>query len=54
MNKLGFRNLLSLLIGITIILLGCTTAFLFQKHLFHKYKNKVRNTINKDDPPNQC
>ncbi|GFZ29844.1 hypothetical protein CSC2_03700 [Clostridium zeae] len=53
MHKIGILNLISRIISVTIIILGCTTAYLFQKHLFSKYKNKVRNTINKDDPTNQ-
>jgi uncharacterized membrane protein len=53
MSKFGILNLISLITGITLIILGCITAYLFQKHLFNKYKDKVKNTINKDEPPNQ-
>ncbi|GFP76136.1 hypothetical protein bsdtw1_02233 [Clostridium fungisolvens] len=53
MNKIGLLNLLSLIVGIALIVSGCVTAYLFQKHLFNKYKNEVKNTINKDTSSNQ-
>lgn len=53
MNKIGLLNLLSLIMGITIIIAGCVTAYLFQKHLFDKYTNEVKNTTNKDNSSKQ-
>ncbi|GKU24962.1 hypothetical protein [Clostridium folliculivorans] len=53
MNKIGLLNLLSLIIGTTLIIIGCITAYLFQKYLFDKYTNKVKNTIDKDSSSKQ-
>lgn len=53
MNKIGLLNLLSIIIGTSVIIVGSVTAYLFQKHLFDKYKNDVKNTINKDTSSKQ-
>ena len=49
MENMGLNNLISLGIGILITLCGCLNSYLFQKHLFKKYKNKVKNAINKHE-----
>lgn len=48
MENIGANNLLSIIIGVSLILTCCLTAYLFQKKLFNKYKNEVKNTISKD------
>lgn len=45
-------NLLSVLTGLSIISSGCLIAFYFQKNLFSKYRNKVRNVMDKENPDN--
>jgi hypothetical protein len=40
MDNIGLNNLLSIAIGITVILCCSLITYLFQKHLFKKYKNK--------------
>lgn len=51
MENIGYNNLLSIAIGISVILICCLISYLFQKHLFNKYKNKAKNIINKDNNP---
>jgi len=43
-------NLLSVVTGISMILTCCLIAYYFQKNLFGKYRNKVRNTMDKENP----
>jgi len=40
MDSIGLNNIFSLVIGISIILCCSLVFYLFQKHLFKKYKNK--------------
>lgn len=49
MNRIGIYNLIAIIIGLSIIGIGLTVSYVFQKYYFSKYKNKVRNTINKDE-----
>lgn len=48
MENIGFNNLLSIFIGIFIILCCSLISYVFQKHFFSRYKNKVKNIISKD------
>jgi hypothetical protein len=43
------HNVLAVLIGIFIIILCLTVAYLFQKKLFTKYQKKVANAMNIED-----
>lgn len=43
------HNVLAVFMGIFIIVLCMTVAYLFQKKLFDKYQKKVANAMNKDD-----
>ncbi|MFA6941544.1 MAG: hypothetical protein WCQ54_11310 [Clostridiaceae bacterium] len=40
MESIGINNVFSLAIGLSIILCCSLVTYLFQKHLFKKYKNK--------------
>lgn len=40
MENIGINNLFAIAIGITIISCCSLVTYLFQKHLFNKYKNK--------------
>ncbi|WP_368489369.1 hypothetical protein [Clostridium sp. BJN0013] len=51
MENIGINNFISIVIGIFLVLLCCIISYLFQKHLFSKYKNKVKNIVDKDDKP---
>lgn len=53
MEGIGFYNLLSLIIGLSIIVVTCTIAFLFQKYYFSKYHGKVKNAIEVASSNNQ-
>ncbi|MDF2881211.1 MAG: hypothetical protein K0R54_1768 [Clostridiaceae bacterium] len=48
MQNIGINNLISICIGLFIILCCSLISYLFQKHLFSKYKDKVKNIISKD------
>jgi len=41
-------NLYALIIGVSIVLIGSSIAYLFQRKLFGKYRNKVKNTMDKE------
>lgn len=47
MESIGYKNLLALIIGISMIVTCCTIAYFFQKYFFSKYQNKVKNTVKK-------
>jgi hypothetical protein len=49
MNRIGIYNLIAIIIGLSIIIIGLTVSYVFQKYYFSRYKDKVRNTINKDE-----
>lgn len=43
-------NLLSVALGVSMILACSLIAFMFQKNLFGKYRNKVKNTADLQKP----
>jgi len=47
------NNILALAIGISIVTTGCLISLIFQKKLFNKYRDKVRNEADKarSEPP---
>jgi len=47
------NNLLAVVTGISIVTTGCLISYLFQKKLFNKYRDKVRNEMDKarSEPP---
>jgi len=49
----GVSNILAVLTGISIVTIGCLISYLFQKNLFNKYRDKVRNELDKarSEPP---
>ena len=49
----GLTNILAVVTGISIVTNGCLISYLFQKKLFNKYRDKVRNTMDKarSEPP---
>jgi|GEM_PF-1586534 hypothetical protein len=49
----GVSNILAVLTGISIVTIGCLISYLFQKNLFNKYRDKVRNEVDKarSEPP---
>jgi hypothetical protein len=49
----NINNILAAFTGISIITTGCLISYLFQKKLFNKYRDKVRNEIDKarSEPP---
>ena len=49
MKMLGINNVLSVAIGLLVILSCYIISYLFQKRLFNKYKNKVKNIVGKDN-----
>lgn len=49
METASLNNWLSAITGISIILICCLVAYLFQKHLFGKNPKKVKNIANKDN-----
>lgn len=49
MEDIGINNFISIIVGISLILLCCIISYFFQKYLFGKYKNKVKNIIDKND-----
>ena len=53
MEVRGLYNILSVVTGISIVSVGCLISYLFQKKLFNKYRDKVRNEIDKarSEPP---
>lgn len=50
MENINIQNLLSIVTGVAIIITGCLIAYLFQRNLFGKYRNKVRNAMEKENP----
>lgn len=48
MDRIGVNNLISIIIGISLVLICCSVFYFFQKYLFSKYKNKVKNVSDKD------
>lgn len=53
MEVRSLNNILSVVTGISIVTTGCLISFLFQKKLFSKYRDKVRNEVDKarSEPP---
>lgn len=53
MEVRGLYNILAIVTGISIITIGCLISYLFQKKLFNKYRDKVRNEMDKarSEPP---
>ena len=53
MEVSGLNNILAVVTGISIITTGCVISFLFQKNLFNKYHDQVRNELDKarSEPP---
>lgn len=49
----SLNNILAVLTGISIVTTGCLISYLFQKKLFNKYRDKVRNEMDKarSEPP---
>ena len=49
----GLYNVLAIVTGICILTTGCLISYLFQKKLFNKYRDKVRNEMDKarSEPP---
>lgn len=49
----GLTNILAVVTGISIVLTCCLISYLFQKKLFNKYRDKVRNEMDKarSEPP---
>lgn len=43
-----YNNIFALITGISMVLGCCLVSYLFQRYLFSKYKNKAKNTMNKD------
>lgn len=43
----GLNNILAVATGITMIMMCTLTFIIFQKKLFNKYRNKVRNAMDK-------
>lgn len=43
------NNMLAVMLGISMILLGIVSAYLFQKKYFGKYRGKIPNSRVKDD-----
>lgn len=50
MESKSYVNLISVITGVSMILTCSLIAYLFQKNLFGKYRNKVANTMNKEKP----
>ena len=53
MEIYGLTNILAVVTGISIVTTGCLISYLFQKKLFNKYRDKVRNEMDKarSEPP---
>lgn len=49
MDRIGINNLISIIIGISLVLTCLLIFYFFQKYLFSKYKNKVKNIVDKDN-----
>lgn len=47
MAGIGVNNFLSIVLGISLILCCSLISYFSQKHIFRKYKDKVKNTIGK-------
>jgi hypothetical protein len=43
------NNLLSVILGISMIFTCFLISYFFQKHLFSKYRNKLKGTAEDDD-----
>ncbi len=50
MENINIQNLLSVVTGVCMIITCCLIAYTFQKNLFGKYRNKVRNAMEKENP----
>jgi F0F1-type ATP synthase membrane subunit a len=46
------NNILAVILALAVMVLCLTIAYLFQKHLFGKYRGKVKNVVNKGSPMN--
>ena len=53
MEVYGLTNILAVVTGISIVTTCSLIAYLFQKKLFNKYRDKVRNELDKarSEPP---
>lgn len=53
MEIYGLTNILAVVTGISIVTAGCLISYLFQKKFFNKYRDKVRNELDKanSEPP---
>lgn len=49
MEDIGMNNFIAIVAGIFLILLCCIISYFFQKCLFRKYKNKVKNIADDRD-----
>lgn len=49
----SLNNILAVVTGISIVTTCCLISYLFQKKLFNKYRDKVRNEMDKarSEPP---
>ena len=41
-------DILSIIIGVSIVLIGSLIAYIFQKYFFSRYHDKVKNTMEKN------
>lgn len=53
MEVRGLHNILAVIIGVSLVSTCCLISYLFQKKLFNKYRDKVRNEMDKarSEPP---
>ena len=53
MEIYGLTNILAVVTGISIVTTGCLISYLFQKKLFNKYRDKVKNELDlaRSEPP---
>lgn len=49
----GLHNILAVITGISIVSTCCLISYVFQKKLFNKYRDKVRNEMDmaRSEPP---
>ncbi|MDP4159431.1 MAG: hypothetical protein Q8911_06665 [Bacillota bacterium] len=47
MEVSGLNNILAVVTGISIVTTCCLISYIFQKKLFNKYRDKVRNEMDK-------
>lgn len=53
METYSLNNILALITGLSIITICLLVSYLFQRNLFNKYRDKVRNEMDKarSEPP---